>query len=534
MDPSNSVARDKEDESLTDIVLEEHKDQTPPRWKPSGVSWSWRDFLHFAGPGWFVSIAYVDPGNYQADIQVGALSGYRLLWTVLWTSVLSIYVQVLCVRLAVYAQVTLAEVQSQQLSRYPRYLAWFIAELSAVLTDLPEVIGIGIACNVFFGVDYWVGVVLSLITTMLFLATLQYGLSTVESIVFLFVVCMSIALFIESWFVGVNSGDLMKGLTIDAVHTKSSDLFAVTGILGAVVMPHNLYLHTATCQSRRVERTEEAVKQAVRYASWEPVVPILFSVFLNMSIVSIAAETVRGTANADFVGLTDFCNYFKTLQGGCFLWGVALTAAGQSSAITTTFTGQYVMDGFLEIRLPVWQRAVLTRLVAILPCVIVSVAVPHRLNQVVNIVNSSLSVLLPFALTPLIKYNASTEYMGEYAAGRNERRFLYALAALVYLINALSLVLPGAGFFDFVYDHPRGSGKQIVWVLILVAVEIFYAWWIWNCLTCPVDAPMRPLNEERPYILGEFADASVSTRTRKGEEALQEMVSISKQGAELL
>ena len=282
---------------------------------------------------------------------------------------------------------------------------WFIAELSAVITDLPEVIGIGIAGKIFFGWPYYVGVLMSLLTTMVFLGMLQFGLRSLEWMIFVFVGIMSAALFVEMSFVGVQWGKLIEGWTFDVVLTERSDLFAVTGIIGAVVMPHNLYLHTAACQSRRVERTVETVQEAVHYCTWEPVFPLLFSFFINAAVVSIAAETVYGTDDAGDVGLTDFCDYFKTLKGGCKLWGLALLAAGQSSAITTTYSGQYVMDGFLQIRLPVWGRAIMTRLVAITPCVIVSIMFPSgpALNEIVNIVNSSLSILLPFALTPLVK-----------------------------------------------------------------------------------------------------------------------------------
>eukprot|EP00566_Odontella_aurita_P009395 CAMPEP_0113536578 /NCGR_PEP_ID=MMETSP0015_2-20120614/6335_1 /TAXON_ID=2838 /ORGANISM="Odontella" /LENGTH=514 /DNA_ID=CAMNT_0000435951 /DNA_START=258 /DNA_END=1799 /DNA_ORIENTATION=+ /assembly_acc=CAM_ASM_000160 len=407
------------------------------RWSPSGSSL--RDLLHFVGPGWFVSIAYVDPGNYQADVQAGGTARYSLLFALWWSSVLSIYVQILCVRLAYYGQVTLAEAQARNApSDRRRYLNWFIAEFSSVITDLPEVIGIGIALNIFFGWPYVAGVVLSLFTTMTFLALLRCGLRTLEIIVCVFVGIMSIALWIEMGFVGVNTKELMEGWAYGFTKVTRNDMFAITGILGSVVMPHNLYLHTAACMSRRVRREEYIVRRAVRWSSIEPILPIMVSFFVNVAVVSISSESVYGSENAADVGLTDFCSYFKGLRGGCVFWAIALLAAGQSSAITTTFTGQYVMDGFLNIRLPVAARAVVTRLVAIAPCIVVSAAFPDDLNRMVNVVNSALSFLLPFAFTPLVKYNCSVEYMGAYAAGRCERAALYAFAIAVYLINAVA------------------------------------------------------------------------------------------------
>lgn len=456
---------------------------TPTLWSPSGNRW--RDMWHFVGPGWFVSIAYVDPGNYQADIQAGATTRYYLLFCVWWTSILSIYVQVLCVRLAYYGGVTLAQVQAYNTpNNKMRYLNWAIAELSTIITDLPEVIGIGIACNIFFGWPYVVGVVLSLITTMVFLATMNYGIRVLEVLIAAFVGIMSIALWVELSVVGVDWSDAMSGWIYGFVQVTTDDIFAITGILGAVVMPHNLYLHTGSVQSRPAAPIH--VKKAVWYASWEPVVPIVVSFFVNMAIVAIAAERVFGTDGASSVGLTDFCSYFKTLKGGCILWAVALLAAGQSSAITTTFTGQFVMDGFLNLKLPVRWRAIITRLVAIAPCVVVSAAFPNDLNRMVNIVNASLSFLLPFALTPLVKYNCSREVMGFHASRGLEKCVLYFFAFGVWFVNALALSINGGGFFGDARARTSSTVSKMGLAVIEITIQVFYLWWNWNCMQSPV------------------------------------------------
>lgn len=466
-------------------------------WSPTGI-W-YKDFLHFVGPGWFVSIAYVDPGNYQADIQAGATSRYSLLFVVWWTSILSIYVQILCVRLSYYGNMTLAEAQARNSSDRMRYLNWALAEFSTVITDLPEVIGIGIACNIFFGWDYYVGVLLSLFTTMVFLATLNCGMRVLETLIVVFVGIMSIALFVEMDFVNPNAGELMQGWAYGFTEFGRSDIFAITGVVGAVVMPHNLYLHTATLQSRPVVR--EHVKEAVKWSSLEPVLPILVSFFVNLAIVAIAAETVFGAENAELVGLTDFCDYFQNLTGGCSLWAIALLAAGQSSAITTTYTGQYVMDGFLNIQLPLKWRAIVTRLVAIAPCVVVSLVFPNQLNQMVNIVNSSLSFLLPFAFTPLVKFNCSPSIMGEHVAKGWEKYLLYSFATAVWGINALALSSKGGGFFgdlrsNMTASDSSGAGEMAMVVIIEICVQVFYAWWNFHCLTQAVTISSVPTNEQ--------------------------------------
>lgn len=480
------------------IVDGDDEPSTEKLWSPSGSGW--RDFLYFCGPGWFVSIAYIDPGNYQADIQAGATSRYTLLFCVWWSSLLSIYIQVLCVRLSYYAQMNLAQAQAKHVanSRTMRYMNWAIAEFSTIITDLPEVIGIGIACNIFFGWDYYIGVLFSLVTTMLFLATMNFGINVLEGIVFVFVFIMAIALFVEMSFVGVNTAELFEGWFLGFTKVTSADFFSITGILGSVVMPHNLYLHTAACQARKVERKDSSVALAVKWSSLETIGPIVFSFFMNMAVVAIAAERVYGqVSDGESVGLTNFCEFFRSMKGGCILWGIALLAAGQSSAITTTYTGQYVMDGFLSIKLPVAMRAIVTRLVAITPCVIVSAAFPDNLNQLVNMVNSMLAFLLPFAFTPLVKYNCSEEFMGRFAAGRWEKRMLYTLCFVVWAINAVAFSASGGGMLGDTVRSMSWSPQKVLLLGLEVSVQFFYAWWNWNCLRTPITASTTLLNEQR-------------------------------------
>ena len=460
-------------------------------WEPTGVHW--RDFLHFAGPGWLVSIAYVDPGNYQSDILSAASARYRLLFAVWWTSILSIYVQVLCVRLAYHGNMNLAQAQAMVTTHYiggkkrswHRYLNWFLAEFSTVITDLPEVIGIGIACNLFFGWPYYIGVILSLFTTMSFLAMQRYGIRVLEWLIFAFVAIMGVALWIEVMHVGVNQRELFAGWIYGFVKVQRSDIFAIAGVLGSVVMPHNLYLHSSVCQSRRVRPQDSSL--AVKYGSYEPIFPIVMSFFVNLAIVAIASESFSDATNGMLgtVGLTTFGSYLKH---GSYLFGIALLAAGQSSAITTTFTGQYVMDGFLHIRLPMHWRAIVTRLIAITPCVLVSIFMPHQLNQLVNLVNATLSILLPFAFTPLVKYNCSPEIMGPTKASRGwERVLLYSFALSVWAINAITLSVNGGGFFGNWRHNMPASPRKTALVVVEVCCQLFYAWWNLDCVLAPVD-----------------------------------------------
>lgn len=254
----------------------------------------------------------------------------------------------------------------------------------------------------------------------------------------------------------------------------------------------------------------------------EPIFPILVSYFINMAIVSIAAESVYGEPNAEEVGLTDFCIYFQYLKSGCVLWGIALLAAGQSSAITTTYTGQFVMEGFLDITLPTWARAVLTRLVAITPCIIVSVLFPQDLNLLVNIVNSALSLLLPFAFTPLVKYTTSEKFMGKYAPPVWERWLLRGLAFGVYLLNAIAISAPGGGFFGFVFEEEELSFRNAICFFCMLVLQVFLLWWQATTALTPISTTMMPLEQERVYEKGDFAEADPLKRSLEMTEQEEE------------
>jgi natural resistance-associated macrophage protein len=476
----------KESGEITEIDADEG-----PGWRPSGSKL--KDYLYFCGPGWLVSIAYVDPGNYQADIQAGATTGYRLLWTIWWTSVLSLFVQIMCVRLGLYTEHTLAEIQGRdfrlQKCDWKRYVAWFIAEFSVMITDLPEVIGIGIALNLFFGWAYWIGVVLSMVTTMLFLATAQFGIRVIEIIIVVMVGLMSIALFVEMGLLKPPVTEILEGWVYGFVDTTAADIFTIAGIMGAVVMPHNLYLHSATIQERKIDRTHPtALNDCVKYCSWEPAFPIFVSFFVNMAVVTIAAQSVYQQVDekvANTAGLTNICTFFKSLGSvGCILWGIALLSAGQSSAITTTYTGQYVMEGFLKLNIGMRVRAIGTRIITIIPCVILAAIYPNgtALNVMVNIVNTALSILLPFALFPLAKYNCSPRLMGEHAILGWKKWVVYFLVILVWIVNALTLSVPGGGCFGDITASLTNTGERVFLIIIQVVFQGLYAWWLFSNL----------------------------------------------------
>jgi len=460
---------------------------------PPGVDtpWTFSTFIRYFGPGWLVCIAYVDPGNYQADIQSGAQTGYSQNWVILWTQLLSWYVQYMCVKLQHYTNTNLAEAMALQYPKYIRWMFWVIAEVSIILTDLPEVIGFAIAINLFNpSVPLYAGVLLSFLTTMLFLATLHKGSYFIELTACALVVIMSIVLFVEWDMSPTNSTDFLKGAFLPILPMTPGAIQSIIQIIGAVVMPHNLYLHSGCLETRRCPPVDAYKRQAVKLGLWDPFIPILSTTVVNWAIASLAAIYVYGKniPDADGLGIASFPKYLD-VKGGNIMWGIALIAAAQSSCITTTYSGQFVMDGFLKINIPKWSRAIFTRCVAVVPCVAVAAAFTNdtkALETMVDIVNSSLAFLLPFALIPLVKLTCSKQYMGvDYASGKIETVLIILATVLCFGINFYTLVAPGGDYFGQYTSQMTVVGVQMNIIQDIVA--IFYT----GCCVYMTFAPVR-------------------------------------------
>jgi len=479
---------------------------------PPGVDtpWSFGSFIRYFGPGWLVCIAYVDPGNYQADIQSGAQTGYSQNWVILWTQLLSWYVQYMCVKLQHYTNTNLAEAMALQYPKYIRWLFWVIAEVSIILTDLPEVIGFAIAINLFNpSVPLFAGVLLSFLSTMVFLASLSKGSYFIELTACALVVIMSIVLFVEWDLSPTDSVAFAKGAFLPLLPMDASAIQSIIGIIGAVVMPHNLYLHSGALESRRAPNVEKYKRQAVWLGLWDPFIPILSTTVVNWAIAALAAIFVYGNANVpDNLGIASFPKYLQ-VKGGTIMWGIALIAAAQSSCITTTYSGQFVMDGFLKINLPKWARAIITRCVAVVPCVIVAAVLDDKaMELMIDVVNSSLAFLLPFALIPLTRLTTSKQYMGDkFVAGRIETWLIWAANLLCFGINFYTLVAPNGAYFG-----QYTSMATVVGVQMNIIQDLVCAFYIVCCVYmafAPVKGSPLPIRQEMgdPQIDTELAQS---------------------------
>merc|ERR1739848_555800 len=482
---------------------------------PPGVDtpWTFGSFIRYFGPGWLVCIAYVDPGNYQADIQSGAQTGYSQNWVILWTQLLSWYVQYMCVKLQHYTNTNLAEAMALQYPKYVRWMFWVIAEVSIILTDLPEVIGFAIAIHLFNpSVPLYAGVLLSFLTTMLFLATLHKGSYFIELTACALVVIMSIVLFVEWDMSPTNSEDFLKGAFLPILPMTPGAIQSIIQIIGAVVMPHNLYLHSGALETRRCPPVDAYKRQAVKLALWDPFIPILSTTVVNWAIASLAAIYVYGKniPDADGLGIASFPKYLD-VKGGTIMWGIALIAAAQSSRITTTYSGQFVMDGFLKINLPKWARAIITRCVAVVPCVIVAAVLDDKaMELMIDVVNSSLAFLLPFALMPLTRLTTSKQYMGDkFVAGRIETWLVWAANLLCFGINFYTLVAPNGAYFGQYTSMATVVGVQMNIIQDLVCD--FY-------IVCCVYMAFAPVKGSPLPIRQEMGDPQIDTELAQSIE----------------
>merc|ERR1712149_96850 len=419
---------------------------------PPGVDtpWSFGSFIRYFGPGWLVCIAYVDPGNYQADIQSGAQTGYSQNWVILWTQLLSWYVQYMCVKLQHYTNTNLAEAMALQYPKYVRWMFWVIAEVSIIL-------------------------------------------------------------FVEWDMSPTNSEDFLKGAFLPILPMTPGAIQSIIQIIGAVVMPHNLYLHSGALETRRCPPVDAYKRQAVKLGLWDPFIPILSTTVVNWAIASLAAIYVYGKniRDADGLGIASFPKYLD-VKGGTIMWGIALIAAAQSSCITTTYSGQFVMDGFLKINIPKWSRAIITRCVAVVPCVAVAAAFTNdtkALETMVDIVNSSLAFLLPFALIPLVKLTCSKQYMGEdYVAGMIETVVISLATLLCFGINFYTLVAPGGDYFG-----QYTSDMNIVGVQMNIVQDIVCIFYTACCVymtfvpvrgsPLPIRKSLKPVEEEEEHAV---------------------------------
>jgi manganese transport protein len=411
---------------------------------PRGVSF-WRKALAFAGPGYMVAVGYMDPGNWATDLAGGARFGYTLLSVILISNLMAILLQALALKLGIATGRDLAQACRDHYTRPVSFVLWVLCEIAIAACDLAEVIGSAIALNLLFGIPLIWGVCLTALDVLLILLLQNKGFRYLEAFVIALVatvgVCFGVELFMAQPAMAAVLGGLLPRTEIV---TNPAMLYIAIGILGATVMPHNLYLHSSIVQTRKVLPDEASRREAIRFATLDSTVALLFAFFINAAILILAAATFHQTGHQEVADIGDAYRLLTPLLGTTFastLFAVALLASGQNSTITGTLAGQIVMEGFLNIRLPAWLRRLITRLIAIIPAVIVPAMYgEHGAGSLLILSQVILSLQLSFAVVPLVYFTSQRRKMGVFVNSPVLATMAWAVAVVIMGLNAWLLI----------------------------------------------------------------------------------------------
>jgi manganese transport protein len=418
--------------------------------RPSGPFW--RKLAAFLGPGYLVAVGYMDPGNWATSLAGGSKFGYVLLTVALLSNLMAILLQALCARLGIASGRDLAQACRDAFPRAVSWPLWLLAEIAICSTDLAEVIGTAIGLNLLFGIPLEIGVVITALDVFLILWMQNLGFRWIEAFIVAMLGVITVCFTIQIAMADPDWGAVIRGFapTIEIVRNPDM-LYLALGILGATVMPHNLYLHSGVVQTRRFGDSVPEKREAITLATVDSTIALMFALLINASILILAAATFNKAGKTDVAELGDVHALIAPLLGSAIaptLFGIALLCCGLNSTVTATLSGQIVMEGFLDIRLPPWARRLLTRAIAIIPAAAVTIWYGESgtaklliLSQVI------LSLQLPFAVVPLVMFTADRAKMGELVAPRWVTALAALTAAAIIVLNVKLL-----------YDLATGQG----------------------------------------------------------------------------
>jgi manganese transport protein len=410
----------------------------------------WRKLFAFAGPGYLVAVGYMDPGNWATDLAGGARYGYTLLSVVLISNLMAILLQALAVRLGIGSGRDLAQACRDSYSRPVTIMLWLLCEVAIAACDLAEVIGAAIALNLLFGLPLIWGVSVTVLDVMVVLYLQHRGFRYVEALVVALILSIAACFAVEIWLARPVAGDVLAGfIPRTEVLVNPEMLYIALGILGATVMPHNLYLHSSIVQTRKYLDTNASKLEAIRFATIDSSVALMSALFINAAILIVAAAVFHGTQHESVADIGDAYGLLSPLLGASaasVLFALALLFSGQNATLTGTLAGQIVMEGFVNIRLRPWLRRLITRLVAIVPAVIVIGMYGERGSGTLLILSQVvLSLQLPFAVFPLVSLTGDRRKMGVFAAPRWMQALAWVVAIIIAALNVWLLYQTFAG-----------------------------------------------------------------------------------------
>ena len=423
----------------------------------------WRRLLAFLGPAYLVSVGYMDPGNWATDIAGGSKFGYSLLWVLLMSNLMALVLQSLSARLGIVRQLDLAQASRQAYPPFVNFFLWLLAEVAIAACDLAEVLGMAIGLQLLFDLPLIWGVSLTVLDTLLLLILQNYGMRKIEAFIFALIVIIGLSFFMEMIWAKPSLAEVGKGF-IPSLQGKEA-LYIAIGIIGATVMPHNLYLHSSLVQTRRIGEHLGAVKSALKYNLLDSVIALNAAFFVNAAILILAASTFYRAGLFHVSDIQDAHHFLTPLTGtkwASILFGTALVAAGQSSTITGTLAGQIVMEGYLNLRIAPWLRRLITRLIAIIPAYFVILLYGEdKTGELLVFSQVVLSLQLGFAILPLIHFTSDKKTMGEFAIKPVVQIAAWGIAAVIISLNVKLVIDEFASWL-----HGVGQQQWMLWVFI--------------------------------------------------------------------
>ncbi|MFN6090092.1 MAG: Nramp family divalent metal transporter [Cyclobacteriaceae bacterium] len=424
----------------------------------------WRKLLAFLGPAYLVSVGYMDPGNWATDIAGGSKFGYSLLWVLLMSNLMALLLQSLSARLGVVRQLDLAQASRSSYHPVVNFCLWILAEIAIAACDLAEVLGMAIGLQLLFGLPLIWGVSLTVLDTLLLLVLQSYGMRKIEAFIIALVAIIGISFLMEMIWAKPEVGQLMKGF----IPTLPSDeaLYIAIGIIGATVMPHNLYLHSSLVQTRRIDSSEKGIWSAIKYNFIDSAIALNAAFFVNSAILILAASTFFRAGMFEVSDIQDSYKFLAPLTGtewASILFGVALVAAGQSSTITGTLAGQVVMEGYLNLRIAPWLRRLITRLIAIIPAyVVILIYGEGKTGELLVFSQVVLSLQLGFAVIPLIHFTSDKQKMGVFAIKPWVKIAAWTIAFIIVSLNVKLVIQEITGWLN-----DAGENAWIIWLVVI-------------------------------------------------------------------
>ncbi len=429
----------------------------------------WRKILAFLGPAYLVSVGYMDPGNWATDIAGGSKYGYALIWVLLMSNLMALLLQSLSARLGIVRQLDLAQASRATYRSGVNYTLWFLAEIAIAACDLAEVLGMAIGLQLLFGLPLIWGVTLTVFDTLLLLLLHSYGMRKIELFIIGLVAIIGGAFIVEM----ILAKPVMDELFIGFIPSLPGEdaLYIAIGIIGATVMPHNLYLHSSLVQTRRIQQNEKGIWSAIKYNFIDSAIALNAAFFVNAAILVLAAATFYRAGYFEVKEIQDAYKLLTPMLGthwASILFGVALVAAGQSSTITGTLAGQIVMEGYLNIRIAPWLRRLITRLIAIIPAyVVILIYGEGETGALLVLSQVVLSLQLGFAVIPLIHFTSDKKKMGIYAIKLWVKILAWLIAIIIISLNV-----------KLVYDEVLGwlsAAEDNAWILWVTVIPISFA-----------------------------------------------------------